>query len=567
MKRLSIIVGVLFLAGVAPSAHALDFSRASLPYSDVPADNSYALAISVLTSEGILKGNPDGTFRPNRKLNRAEFLEIAMLSAISIQHSDEDANCFPDVQENDWFSSSVCKAKELDIVSGYPDGSFRPEQNVNYAEALKMLTKAYNLSITEESGDEWFGPYLRTAESKNTIISENIDPDTLLTRGQMTELAAKFLANDRGELEAYTSAESAEEEINPEPEPEPPSPGPCQDLESSGSCNEEESEPEPEPQPDLLPNQTFTPVFPLPSLSATSDFMVLGDRSPVAGTVKVNPQDEPVEIRRVRIVLVSAVSSVHSFEVFDEMGYKLGTATLDLAESTSRDTYVLDLSPANAYFIDQDDEVILAVRPRANEKDDGGISGQTMQISSIFISATGRWTSRTNFVTTTGPDFQSHQTALAEIESIERDGKEIGTFTVGTSRKVGAFDISARSNKDGDPALESLSFSISSPSEVSLSNAFIRSNDSNLTSPCTATSSSIVCSSVPSEIGSLQAPRTLSVFADVSLTGDHPDPFLQVYLNIPGRPGSAGDITWTDGDTSFTWVPFDTPVVSGTSWE
>lgn len=105
-------------------------------------------AISALTEIGIFKGYTDGTFRPNNEINRAELLKILIEGRdIEIDESRYE-NCFPDVHE-EWFASYVCYAEAKGWVKGYSDGYFRPENSVNKVEALKMLFKVYEAGLTE----------------------------------------------------------------------------------------------------------------------------------------------------------------------------------------------------------------------------------------------------------------------------------------------------------------------------------------------------------------------------------------------------------------------------------
>lgn len=318
----------------------------------------------------------------------------------------------------------------------------------------------------------------------------------------------------------------------------------------------------------LLPNQSFTPTLPLPNIDATSSFLILGERAPVVASINITPDDEPVEIREIKITLTSEVSSIISFEVFDDIGYVLGSATLDIAESANRDVFSLDLSTNRAYFIDKDDQVTLAIRPILTDRNSGGVSGETVQVSDIDITAVGQWSSRNSSVTNSGPDFQKHKTALAKLSSIENSGAENGTFSIGTNKLIASFDFAAHSisAREADPALESLTFAANAPSMVVLSNVVLQANGSNTTSACTFSRPEITCSSIPAEIGSLQSARTILLYADISLSGTHPNTFMQIEINRPGNPESTGGITWSDGETSFGWIKSASPVVRGTDW-
>ncbi|TSC58613.1 MAG: hypothetical protein Greene041619_487 [Candidatus Peregrinibacteria bacterium Greene0416_19] len=184
---------------------ALDFTDRADDYSDAPFTKAEAVAISVLTNLKAVQGNPDGSFQPRRALNRAEFTKIALLSS-GLQPGDAE-DCFPDVREKDWFSVYVCRAKKDGIVSGNPDGTFHPERLVNYAEAVKILGGIYEYELKKQRDDEWFMPYVRAAGAHRTALPTSVEPGDVITRGEMARLAAAFRAEADGELDLYRAAE------------------------------------------------------------------------------------------------------------------------------------------------------------------------------------------------------------------------------------------------------------------------------------------------------------------------------------------------------------------------
>ncbi|HLD07952.1 MAG TPA: hypothetical protein VJB60_02715 [Candidatus Peribacterales bacterium] len=340
---------------------------------------------------------------------------------------------------------------------------------------------------------------------------------------------------------------------NPRPSPQP-SPRPS---------------PSPSPSDDLLPNQRYRPVPPFPVIQPRSSFLILGETGPVIGSIKLSPELEPVEVRSIEITFQDPVESLQSIEVFDEVGFRLGSATLDLSASSNGDVFTLTLSPQNAYFIDEDDEVVIGLRPRLRDDDSGGESGENVRIEGIEVTAIGQWSSRTAEVTESGPDFKQHVTALTEIPEIRSTGQTTGTFSVGSKRPVGSFYFAAKdvSDSDAEPRLTDIVFSVSRSNDVSLANAVFRDPLTATEVSCTTTSTFITCSSIPQDVGNIDNPRELVLYVDVSSTGTLANPFLQIEINQPGGPTTAGDITWTDGETTFTWVPFTQPVVRGTSWD
>ena len=101
-------------------------------------------AILYLANKGVLSGYPDQTFKPNNVVNRAELIKI-LTASLGVTDLD-GRNCFPDVTDQ-WFAPYVCYGKSKGWVSGYADGNFRPSDAVNKVEAIKMLVNAYGYKL------------------------------------------------------------------------------------------------------------------------------------------------------------------------------------------------------------------------------------------------------------------------------------------------------------------------------------------------------------------------------------------------------------------------------------
>lgn len=118
----------------------LSFAQNSI-FSDVGKDNKYYFAINFLKEKNIIKGYDDGTFRPDQTINRAEALKIIFLSRdlLGLPGGNETKISFPDVKNNDWFAGFVKKAVDLKIVEGYQDGTFKPANQITAGESLKIM--------------------------------------------------------------------------------------------------------------------------------------------------------------------------------------------------------------------------------------------------------------------------------------------------------------------------------------------------------------------------------------------------------------------------------------------
>ncbi|MDP2642629.1 MAG: S-layer homology domain-containing protein [Candidatus Peregrinibacteria bacterium] len=170
-------------------------------FNDVDLTTKNAEAISFLKSVDIISGYSDGSFKPNNPLNRAELLKILVNGALPTGEGEKldkkkYSNCFPDVKE-EWFAKYVCLAKEQGWISGYADGTFKPANNINKVEAMKMLLEIFEIPIstpkTKPFSDvnmgEWFTKYIDTAKTMG-ILEETgkiYGPGALITRGGISE--------------------------------------------------------------------------------------------------------------------------------------------------------------------------------------------------------------------------------------------------------------------------------------------------------------------------------------------------------------------------------------------
>ena len=114
-------------------------------FSDVASNHPNFTAINYLHDNGVIEGYPDNTFRPDQTVNRAEALKIILLGSSILVPEIQAQEIFPDVLSDTWYGKYAAKAKNLGIVKGDDStGNFRPGDTVNLAEALKILLKADN---------------------------------------------------------------------------------------------------------------------------------------------------------------------------------------------------------------------------------------------------------------------------------------------------------------------------------------------------------------------------------------------------------------------------------------
>ncbi len=150
--RFAFIILIVLSISLAPSL---------ANFSDID-EHQWFNSIEYLEESGIIGGYPDGSYQPDRLINRAEFTKI-IIEAVFEGPFGNGENCFSDVKRGDWFAPYVCLAKDEAILSGYPDASFRPSQEITQPEALKIIFNAFQEPV-EDLGGEWYEQYLSHSE-------------------------------------------------------------------------------------------------------------------------------------------------------------------------------------------------------------------------------------------------------------------------------------------------------------------------------------------------------------------------------------------------------------------
>ncbi|MEK9159629.1 MAG: S-layer homology domain-containing protein [Patescibacteria group bacterium] len=114
-------------------------------FSDVSSGDWFYEYVSFGVEEDIIEGYSDDTFRPNNQINRAEALVITMrIAGIDEYDVDSDWDEFDDVDDDDWYAYAVETAADEGIVEGYSDGDFKPGNPITRAEVAAISVRTYD---------------------------------------------------------------------------------------------------------------------------------------------------------------------------------------------------------------------------------------------------------------------------------------------------------------------------------------------------------------------------------------------------------------------------------------
>ncbi|MYL10837.1 MAG: S-layer homology domain-containing protein, partial [Cenarchaeum sp. SB0669_bin_11] len=186
-----------------------DDEQPDLVYSDVPEDAWYRAAVLRLAEMGVVAGYPDGTYRPDNGITRAQMAALISraLGGASTEPSDTEARSFSDVPEDAWYGSAVRHLASLGVVQGCGDGSsYCPDSVVTRAQMALFLHRAHNLEPPDSASPSFedVGADHYAYEAVESLRAAGITagcqsepalycPDGVVTRAQMAVFLSRSL--------------------------------------------------------------------------------------------------------------------------------------------------------------------------------------------------------------------------------------------------------------------------------------------------------------------------------------------------------------------------------------
>lgn len=166
-------------------ANELNLTLMSSNFPDVSSSHWANDSIGAVVSQGLMSGYPDGTFKPNEPMTRAEVSSV-IASAYNMTQSTSNSP-FSDVSQNHWAFSSIMAMVDNHITTGYPDGTFKPSEPMTRAQFSVFLAKTINPQFVQES----------------MLIAKAIDIAQILKDEDMTALADHVHPNNGVRFSPY----------------------------------------------------------------------------------------------------------------------------------------------------------------------------------------------------------------------------------------------------------------------------------------------------------------------------------------------------------------------------
>jgi len=194
-------------------------------FTDVDLGNANYVGIKYLSEHGIIDGYNDGTFKPWQEINRIEALKIILVAnqliddqyieensigGINFVNTDVSVD-FSDIYKSQWYFPYLRKGVEKEIISGYPDGTFKATNTVNRAESYKITMESDDIILPEVTEapfadvqvNEWFAPYIQEGKDRGIVyftMQNQIYPGINMTRGKFAELVYRYIMSKTGSM-------------------------------------------------------------------------------------------------------------------------------------------------------------------------------------------------------------------------------------------------------------------------------------------------------------------------------------------------------------------------------
>ncbi|MGE5389624.1 MAG: YDG domain-containing protein [Deltaproteobacteria bacterium] len=176
------------------------------PFKDVAANDPDLICINYISQKGIITGFPDGTYHPGQGLTRAQ-AAVVICKAAGLQTPPAGTSRFTDVPTGHWALNYISAAEKAGYLGGFPDGTFRPEVSLTRAQGISLVMRlctqkeqAALPALSDMAPDHWAAANMGTALALDMIgLSKDgkyVYPDAEMNRGSLARALAILITKD-----------------------------------------------------------------------------------------------------------------------------------------------------------------------------------------------------------------------------------------------------------------------------------------------------------------------------------------------------------------------------------
>ncbi|MDI3535277.1 MAG: hypothetical protein PWQ82_1642 [Thermosediminibacterales bacterium] len=161
--------------------------KMNIKFVDLPESHWAYQSVKSLVKAGVISGYPDGSFKPEKKVTRAEFAKLLIYSLNLNKEIGSRTNKFSDLSYSHWANPVVKLAVDRGLFQGVSKDLFKPEEYISGAQVMTVLVRALGKEdeALAHKGKKWYTGYVKTAETLGLLYS-GFKPEDSATRAQVS---------------------------------------------------------------------------------------------------------------------------------------------------------------------------------------------------------------------------------------------------------------------------------------------------------------------------------------------------------------------------------------------
>ena len=155
--------------------------------------------VTFLAHPAYVKGYPDGTFKPDDPVTRAQLAKVLAV-ALGLDTANAPAAGFPDVATDFWAYGYINAVRAKGLIKGFPDGTFNPGGQVTHGQLAAIVARQLGLQPVANAGSHWAAGYIaaiRQAGFLKDFKDQTYDPDAPATRAEVVVLVEQMTGRQK----------------------------------------------------------------------------------------------------------------------------------------------------------------------------------------------------------------------------------------------------------------------------------------------------------------------------------------------------------------------------------